>query len=208
VWVIVACVLCEQTSAVLTPRLMNATMPETPLTNNLADWTRALATAKTLYAHQENTLLNLELAEERDNHKEVLLAHNAVLDALFQFLSTQTRLVNESVFDIQQTRLSLQERFYPQLCKYMSRRDDALVRRLHGEAAFEALATQLALRGFSYADYRQSMAEQEAMLELAAMQDARVNQTVREYESVRVEDVDEGDDERLRQPVVKRVRVK
>ena len=173
----------------LTPKV-DITKYSLPSELGPSDQTSNLSLAKIAYLQQENTLLNLEIAEERDT-KGVFLAQNAVLEDISKKLGNELQTTNSRITDVQNVRLTLQEKFFPQLCKYTNRRDEALMRRVACEKAYLQIVEQLQLRGFDYNAHLHALEKEKEWSELAKLQDSRVNDTARQYETVHVEDADD-----------------
>lgn len=127
--------------------------------------------------------------------KAIFLAQNSALEELSNFYGQQSQETSRQIHDIQKKRLSTQERFYPQLVKYTSKRDESILRKIQCEYAFNSLKDYLSQKGFDYHTYLMELEQQKEEEELRRLQDARVNSTVREYENVMVEDADEDEED-------------
>ncbi len=162
--------------------------------SSLQAWRNAVTRAKICYSHQENQLINLEIAEELGT-KDMFLAQNSALEAIAEFYGKHNQDVNREIHETQKKRVSTQERFYPQLVKYTVKRDESILRKIQCEHAFHTLKNYLAQKGYDYSEYLQELEREKEEVELRRLQDARVNSTVREYENVMVEDAEDDEED-------------
>ena len=149
--------------------------------------------------HQENQIVNLQVAEACAR-KDHFLAYNTALEQIAKSYQEQTQANTKQIHDLQKQRVQIQERFFPQLQKYHIKQQESIIRTLQCNQATEQLKQYLLHRGFSYDDYVQEELQKEEEMMLREANDPRANNTVREYETVTIEDVEDEEDDTSHPP--------
>ena len=100
--------------------------PSGPLQKDVQAWRKAVSNAKSQYEHEQNKLLNLEIASE--SIKPQWLAYNSQLEIQNNFLQEQIRGTKRKVSEINVVRRVAQEKTSYELNRYVKRRNNAIIK--------------------------------------------------------------------------------
>lgn len=157
--------------------------------NSLQSWKANVNHIKVQYCHQENHLLNLEVAEKFC--AKGYLDYNKALETINGIYSSEIQQTSKATHEIQKSRQQMQEKAYPQLSRHTNRFNEALQRRFLCDVAYNQLDEQLKNKGFNYDEFLIQEAEKERIR--ANPHDPSYNSTIRQYETIRTTEV-EGDE--------------
>jgi hypothetical protein len=140
---------------------------------------RAVNDLKVCVLHQESELINLEFLEPNVSHP--YLHFNSSLENVHKYYVDNIKSFHKKIHEIQKRRREVQEKIYPQLQKFESRKFYSINQRLSCDSAFARVNSILNEKGFSYVDCLRDRFEAEEMKQKPF--DHQYNSTVREYES-------------------------
>ena len=105
-------------------------------------WRRSISNAKAQICHQENRVMNAELAE--GGMGSLWLQQNAVLEQVTKSYTAQTDATQRQIREVNKARQAMQTKAFPELTKLVQKRDAALGRKLMCQQAYETLKVRLA----------------------------------------------------------------
>eukprot|EP01038_Epipyxis_sp_PR26KG_P011244 gene11244-15088_t len=159
--------------------------PEPPLDKDVQAWRSCVNNAKSQLIHQTNRIMNLEVIEE--NNISMWLVHNNTTEKHTQFYQNKTEEIKKQIRLINKSRQMTQEEILPEIIRLKSKSQTSLLKKLQIQKAFLDINNKLLGQKLSYSDYLLELEEQKKREE--DENNGLYNNTVREYETVRVDGV-------------------
>eukprot|EP01041_Mallomonas_annulata_P013075 gene13075-27596_t len=119
----------------------NVEKPEGVLEKDVQAWRKSISSAKCIFEHQSNRLMNLEIADE--SIAPVWLHHNNTLEAIDKSIHMKTNSLKRSIDEINFRRKSEQELALEELHKSTLKRDQAIYKSWHIKSHCDELENKL-----------------------------------------------------------------